>query len=89
MITGKLTGERTVDRIPIKTLLLGYKDEFGLVLDFLRENKDYAYSILCIRKTLFPDMTYGDCQVLLRKIYESGLVHRHKFINVVYYFTKY
>ena len=84
-----MTGERTVDRIPIKTLLLGYNDEFGAVLELLHDNKEYAYSIMHIRKLLFNDeITYQECQKILRKMYDRGVVHRHMFINVVYYFIK-
>lgn len=88
--TGVYTGERVIDKIPIKTLLLGYNEEEGKVLDFLRENKEYAYSIKEINRCVFNnELKYGECQQYLKKLADKGVVHRHMFINVIYYFNKY
>ena len=88
--TGEYTGERVVDRIPIKTLLLTYNDNESDVLDYLYQNKTYAYSIKGIMMLVFNDeISYSDCRLLLRKMFDKGIIHRHMFINIVYYFNKY
>ena len=89
-MTEEDTKKKVVETIPIKTLLLGYNDEYGAVLDFLKENKDNAYSIRGISKFVFKEeKDYGECQILLRKMFNRGIVHRHVFINTMYYFNKY
>ena len=88
--TGKYTGERVIDKIPISTLFLEIKEDYGKVMEFLKQNEGYACSIMFIRKQVFNDeMPYWECQQLLKKMYEKGLVYRQMFINVIYYWSKY
>ena len=84
--TGVYTGERVIDKIPIKTLLLGYRDEEGKVLEFLNNDKEHAYSIKEINRVVFNnELKYGECQQYLKKLADKGVIHRHMFINVMYY----
>ena len=88
--TGEYTGERVVEKIPISTLFTQVKEDYGKVMEFLKNDKDNAYSIWGIKKILFNDeMPYWECQQLLKKMYDRGYIHRANFINVMYYWSKY
>ena len=88
--TGVMTGERVIEKIPIMTLFSYIKEDYGKVMEFLKQNEGYACSILFIRKQVFNDeMPYWECQQLLKKMYDKGYIHRANFINVMYYWSKY
>ena len=85
-----MTGERVIDKIPISTLFSDIKEEYGKVMDFLKQNEGYACSIMFIKKQVFNDeMPYQECQKLLKIMYGKGYIYRAMFINVIYYWSKY